>query len=597
MRYQLIYLLLLIGGTSMSQIPDSCRLNIGTNLAGITDYGTEIPFVNLMRHSRQWYTKSIGDPAAPFDSGFADSLSLRPDGYPTHAPQVVSGSPYQQKIVTIWAITDGWPPGQYTLLWEGTGTFSLWGGHQNLNYTSSHRAIFDFNNPVGNILELTIETSDISDPIHNIRLLMPGTESTYETQPFYSLWLDKLGDFKTIRFMDWGSTNGWGQTSEGGFGDSTLFDWGQRSQMDYYTWTHSKGIPYEMMVKLMNDHDKDGWVCIPHTASEDYIRKMASYFRDSLHVDRHLYVEYSNEIWNFLFPQAQWTNHYGCVVPGQPWPEGTVQYIQINLDLWTDEYAGQLNRISRIVGVFTGWLDIAQRVAFNVDPNTFDLISPTYYFGLTDSLELELDTLGSSATVQDVANFSRESMPYYFNMLQSIKHEVADSISKPIAFYEGGQHLTPNPFNITPTYEQAFLDIHRDTSMYNLYQEWFDMIRTLDSTEQMLLMNFSFVSHRNAAFGSWGVLESMDQDTSLIPAPKYAAILNNQSPCSIAIEDYDGDGIPDHIDIPNSTATTKGGILYHTEEEGILLKGRDGNCYLLIVDENGTFKTVQRPCP
>ena len=514
---------------AQAQLPDSCKLNIGTNLGGLADYGTEIPFVDLMHTCRTWYTKSIGDPDDPFDSGYANQLSLRPDGYPTYAPQSVDSSDYLQEILTIWAITDGWPAGQYTVLWEGTGELSFWGTYENLTQTASHRITFDFPNPKDGIVELKIAVSDSLDPIHNIRVLMPGTEFTYETQPFYQLWLDKVAIFQTVRFMDWGQTNGWGLEGDG-FGDGSLVDWDGRSQVDYYTWTHGKGVPYEMMVKFMNATDKDGWVCVPHQASEDYVRKMARFFRDNLEPERHIYVEYSNEIWNWIFPQAQWANEYGCIQTGETWPEGTVKYIQRTLDYWTDEFAGQLDRTTRVVGVFTGWLDVAQRVAFNMSPNSFDAIAPTYYFGFNEGLEQSLDTLGGNATVADVAKAARQSMNENFDLIAEIKTELADSLQKPLVFYEGGQHMTPHPFGVIPSYENALLAVHRDTSMYNLYNEWFDKIRTLqEGDEPLLLMNFSFVGHRSAQYGSWGILETMDQDISVVPAPKYQAVIENMN--------------------------------------------------------------------
>ncbi len=531
MPYLLLTALLLLSFSPLlkAQLPDSCKLNMGTNLAGLADFGTELPFVDLMRNSREWYTKSEGDPSFPFNSGFADSLELRPDGYPTHVPQMVNGSEYPQQVATIWGKTDGWPFGEYTVLWDGEGELSFFGTYENLDVSGDRRATFNLVSRIDGVVEIKIVRSEAADPIRNIRLLMPGSEATYLEQPFNPLWLEKVDVFQTVRFMDWGSTNGWG-TKSGETGDSTLTDWVGRSQPDYYTWTHSKGIPYEMMVRFMNDHDKDGWVCVPHTASEDYVRQMARFFRDNLEPERHITVEYSNEIWNWIFPQAQWANRYGCEIPDVPWPEGTTTFIQRTLDVWTEEFAAVPERTSRVVGVQAGWLDVAQRVAFNVDANSFDYVSPTFYFGFTEEAEEELDDLGTGATVADVTRLARQSMSAGFDYLSDVKTEVGDRINKPIACYEGGQHLTPNPFGVIPTYEQALIDVQRDTSMYNLYNEWFDLIRTLqDGEEPLALMNFSFVAPRSPQFGSWGLLETMDQDTALIPAPKYKAVLENMA--------------------------------------------------------------------
>ena len=112
---------LILSNIIFTQTAGVCQLDIGTNMAGLVDYGTELPFVDLMKNARTWYTKDIGNPNAPFDSEHAADLSYRPDGYPTHLPQTISSTAYPQKVVTIWAITDGWTPGQYTILWDGTG--------------------------------------------------------------------------------------------------------------------------------------------------------------------------------------------------------------------------------------------------------------------------------------------------------------------------------------------------------------------------------------------------------------------------------------------------------------------------------------------
>ncbi len=518
-----------------SQLADNCKLEIGTNLSGLSDYGTELPFVDLMHSCRTWYSKDANNPnGSPFDTGAADSLIYRPDGYPTHIPQIIAGRLYTQRASTIWASTQGWGQGQYVILFEGTGSISLWGGFTNFNQTSAGRIVFDLENSSNEMIELTIDNSSISDPIRNIRVLMPGSELTYSTQPFNPIWLNRALEFKSFRFMDWGATNNWGQIDPWTWDSPELFDWSDRQSMDYYTWTNGKGIPYEMMIKLMNDYNVDGWVCVPHRASDNYISNMAQLFHSQVESERLLTVEYSNEAWNWMFGQTNWLNKYGCTVPGVQWPEGIVPYIQNCLDIWTVEYGSDINRIKRAVGLQTGWVDVSQRIAFNMTPGSFDAVSPTYYFGLGDEADEALDALGAAATVSDIAFWARYTRDNSEKIwMQEIKTTIADSLNLPMAFYEGGQHLTPTPFGAPPTYAQALIDIQRDPEMYILYDEWFDFVRTLQSGDEPLqLMNFSFVGGRSAQYGSWGILETMDQDTSLIPAPKYQATIDNMADAS-----------------------------------------------------------------
>ena len=533
MRFFLLLVALAMSQNLPAQLADECKLQFGTNLGGVVDFGTELPFVDLMHNARQWYTKDNGNPADPFDSGHALDLSYRADGYPTHVPQEIPNSDYEQRVVTIWAITDGWPVGEYTVLWDGTGELSFFGGYDNLEQTGTNRLTFDFLNPVDNVLEMTLVTSDINDPIHNIRVLMPGTESTYESNPFYSLWLEKLSIFPTVRFMDWGSTNSWGQPDTWTWDDPSLFTWEDRAQMDHYTWATNKGIPYEMMIRLLNDYDLDGWVCVPHRADDEYIENMATLFRDNLEEELHLTVEYSNEIWNWIFGQTHWLNKYGCELQNMEWPEGVVPYVQNCLDIWSNVFATDLDRITRVAGVHTAWQDVSNRMVRNLTDGSFDAITPTYYFGISDEGHSVLNGLGTNATTSDVAFYARQGMEETKEFLETQKSELADPLGVSMVFYEGGQHITGEPFGEEPTYAQAILDIQRDTAMYNMYNEWFDFLRTLqEGDEPIQLMNFSFVSQLSARYGSWGILETMDQDTIAVPAPKYSAILQAIEACS-----------------------------------------------------------------
>ena len=533
MRFILIASCLLISLNSQAQLAEECKLQHGINLGGLADWGTELPFVDLMHNAREWYTRDIGHPDAPFNSEHAHELEYRPDGYPTHVPQAVSSSSYLQQVHTIWGITDGWPAGQYTVLWEGTGELIFWGTHQNLQQTGSHRIVFDFFNPIDGIIEMQIVASDINDPIRNIRVLMPGTETTYETDPFNPLWIEKLSIFPSVRFMDWGKTNNWGQPDPWTWDDPSLQSWDERARMDHYTWADSKGIPYEMMIRLINEYQLDAWICVPHRVDNEYIENLAKLFRDNVDAERHITVEYSNEVWNWLFGQTHWLHKYGCELQGLTWPEGIVPYVQNCLDIWSDVFAGQMHRITRVAGVQVSWQDVSNRIVNNLTPGSFDAVSPTFYFGLTEEGDAALDDLGSAATVADVAYYARAGMEDAKDWLIQQKTELANVHDVPLIFYEGGQHITPHPFGEEPTYPTALLDIQRDTSMYNMYQEWFAFLKTLQEGEEPLqLMNFSFIGLRSARYGSWGILETMDQDVAQIPAPKYAAILEDINGCS-----------------------------------------------------------------
>jgi hypothetical protein len=102
----------------------------------------------------------------------------------------------------------------------------------------------------GVILELI--ASDINDPVHDIKFILPGYINTYQTQTFTSEFLDFLSDFQVIRFMDFTHTNG-----------SPVVSWSDRTMPDYYTQGKFGGVAWDYVVQLANTTQKDIWITSP----------------------------------------------------------------------------------------------------------------------------------------------------------------------------------------------------------------------------------------------------------------------------------------------------------------------------------------------
>lgn len=527
----LLLLMIVVFGKAYAQT--TCPLLFGTNLSGINDWTTEMPFVDVMHQSREWYT-TTATPFGPWDTQKIGSIPKDTDGYPLEVPYTVDGVP--QIVKTVWANMSAWQEGTYLLLYEGDGDFEFWGDFTIVS-SSPGRIVLNFTRntiPEG-IAQLSIKRSNISNHVRNIRILMQEHEATYQTHPFNPLFIQKLAPFKVLRFMDWGGTNNWGNpdaySSYDEDADTIKINWADRAQMSNYTWATNKGVPYEMMIDLCNQTNKDLWICIPHSASNDHIRNMATLVKTRLNPNLHVYVEYSNELWNWMFGQTQWINKFGP--SNLDWPQRIAFYVQNALDRWTEGFDGQLNRLTRVVGVQAAWQDVSNRIIAPLRIDSYDAFAPAAYFGISEAADARLDVLGASATINDIATEVRASMQTNEMVwLTQQKQHIADVKNKPMLFYEGGQHLTPTPFGVEPTYAQALLDIQRDPVMYDLYNEWFTFLKTLStSSSPSLFMNFSFVGSRSAKYGSWGVLEMLNQNITQIPAPKYSALLNQINSC------------------------------------------------------------------
>ena len=497
---------------------DDCPLRIGTNLAGPSDWGAEWPFKNMMKYSRQWITFNstwVSDGENPWDTQVLDQIPVDEDGYPLELPWSVAGTETTQVVRTVWANTLTLKEGVYVVLYDGEGRIEI-DFDGSIISRAPGRIEFEMKTK-DNILALLIMESNAGNHIRNIRVLLPGTEATYQENPWTEEWLEKLEPFKVLRFMDWGNTN-----------DSKLRHWDNRPRVEDYTYT-IHGIPYEWMAEICNLKQADAWICVPHLADDDFIREMARFFRDNLNPGLKIYVEYSNEIWNWMFDQT----HY-CFNNGDqetPWPERITPFIQNALDIWSDVFTDQMNRIFRVVGVQGSWQDVSNRIVGTMRPGSFDAFTAAAYFGLSESAYDTLEQRGASATAEDVLFLAGETMRNEsYVWLKQQTESIAHRLNIPLIYYEGGQHLTPEPFGTDQPYNQSLMDVQTHPGMYDLYQEWFDSLRTLvPDGQSSLFMNFSFISSKSGKYGSWGILESQfHQDPPYrTSAPKYQAILDN----------------------------------------------------------------------
>jgi hypothetical protein len=67
-----------------------------------------------------------------------------------------------------------------------------------------------------------------------------------------------------------------------------------------------RGLPYEVIVELINITKSNVWINIPHNASINYVSDMANYFKENLNKDSKIFLELSNEVWNGGFASQKY---------------------------------------------------------------------------------------------------------------------------------------------------------------------------------------------------------------------------------------------------------------------------------------------------
>jgi hypothetical protein len=488
-----------------------CRLKIGMNIASLESWGSEHPFVNIMRSCSEWLTAdSQWFDGAEWNTGVIDSIPKDEQGYPLELPYNVAGQRTPQIVFTIWDNSKALPQGDYICLYDGEGEIDFSFDAQ-IKSQSGNRIVVSVKSSA-NIVQLVIKRSAKGNHVRNIRFLIPGSESTYLVQPYNPMWLERLSPFKAIRFMDWFKTN-----------NSPNVHWEDRAKDDYYTWTTAKGAPYEEACKLCNTLQADAWVNVPHGADTGYIRNMAIFMRDNIDPQLKIYVEYSNEIWNWMFDQTDslysWGDH------SVEWPERIVPFIQRVMDIWTDVFKDQKDRLVRVVGGQHYWTDVSCRIALNMRPGSFDAFASAGYISLGEEGYAKAAEKGASLTTDDVIQYTREEIARKaLPQLRELKEQICDVRHVRLLIYEGGQHIVSDPFGTDQPYNQVLEDVQSLPAMYDLYNDWLDTLRNL--TDNLLFMHFSFVCPKDGKYGSWGALEYMDQDIN--DAPKYRALIDNQ---------------------------------------------------------------------
>lgn len=442
MRWMLIALLL-AGG-------DALAGEVGINLAAVSYYSSEYPFVDVFRNSQPLMSQKRGA-----EYGRGGPIDLREDGYPK---KLAEG---QSVDAIVMANNPHYPGGKYVCLYKGKGRirFKLDGkvmksepGRLEVQATPSRSGMM-----------LVIEQTDENDPIHDVRVMRAEFEKTHEKEPFDPTFLKTWSGMKVLRFMNMMRTNG-----------SQVREWSDRPKAVYQTQGTQKGVALELMIDLANKLGSDAWFCIPHLASDEYVREFARLIKARLDPRRKVYVEYSNETWNRSFAQAVY-----CITKGMELKlsnndrqAGLRYQAQRSLEIFAifEEVFGGKERLVRVLGVqFANEWGSDQVVGWKDAPRRADALAVAPYFAMPVNDRSAQAVVGMS--VEQILDATRTEL---LKNEATLKRQVerARRHGLKLVSYEGGQHLVgvgavSNDMLIVAKLHAA----NRHPRMYELYHE------------------------------------------------------------------------------------------------------------------------------
>ncbi|SEM86621.1 Hemolysin-type calcium-binding repeat-containing protein [Gemmobacter aquatilis] len=497
--------------------------SLGTNLHALVDWSTAFPFVDLFRMSRPWYTQSEG----AFDTGQADLLELDSAGWVKAFTQDGSPAPFE-RVATLLFTGGHVPAGTYVLEWEGEGSIDLGLIPGDAIVRRGDHSI-TFRLEEGDTLQIALTETDpegVGNYLRNLQLYnRQDADLIAAGQVFAPEFLEKIADFRVLRFMDWMSTNNskvteWDDTRPGGSVRETDYD------------TDAQGASVETMVAVANQVKADAWFNIPHGASDDYIRTFATYVRDHLADGLVARFEFSNEVWNWGFDQT----HYAQAQAEALWGAG----VEGGWMQWYGMRAAQMAEIvaevfgtetgTRALNVFAtqaGWqglegyaLDAADFVAAGGTPPRdapFHIYAIAPYFGGSigsgDYADLVNDWIaaGESGFAAAIDFLRHGDVPDSLAHIgESIAYHagVAQALGWQLEAYEGGQHIVDldGLFGGEQDPEQTafFVDLVKRPEFQDLYAEYFQIWKDNGGG---LMAQFSDFGAGDQ-YGSWGIWDS-----------------------------------------------------------------------------------------
>ncbi|WP_424439184.1 calcium-binding protein [Planktotalea sp.] len=528
--------------------------SLAMGLNGIADWSVQHPFLDLMKTARPWVGHK-GDQWGAFESGAIEAGGYLDEfGWPKRLPD--GARALEAFILTDQPVEASALKGRYLVTYDGQGNLDIGGLAKNVR-RSADEISFDYT-PGEGLVSIAITKTDPDDYIRNIKVFRASdAELVAAGVTFNPDWLARIENLRSLRFMDWMSTNG-----------SISSTWDKRASVQDYTFIR-RGVPAEVMIELANLVGADPWFNMPHMADDEYFRSFAELTQATLRKDLRAYVEFSNEVWNFIFPQAvyaqeQAKKRWGRKAGDDAWMQFYGMRSAQMAQIWADVFGTDASeRLATVVGTHTGWLGLEESslnaplwVEEDPDKNWppyvyFTDYAITGYFGyemgsdeqapaVLGWIEESVQLAENDASVKGLNGAERDSYiaVHKFDAANkrvdqalregSVKElievifpqqaQVAEDHGLRLVMYEGGTHVAVSgEWSANETLIEFFKQFNYSPQMAGLYT---DILKGWKNAKGTLFNAFVDVA-KPSQYGSWGALRHLQDEN-----PRWDALMD-----------------------------------------------------------------------
>eukprot|EP00039_Didymoeca_costata_P021074 m.343321 g.343321 ORF g.343321 m.343321 type:complete len:722 (-) comp22693_c0_seq1:162-2327(-) len=452
-------------------------LTVAANIGGSTYWSQQGIYCDIVKQAEY----PFGSPSAPYNHARMCNGST---------PCTGNGWPLTDYGIWLWEMQSSLDAGMYPITAIGNATVTTWQFGEILNqhydpatnkWTGLINVTLDADTSPTNSKILDLRVTNVSSTgFVNVSIRNPECGADDIFHPKYIQLLQKFnGPLRAMSML--GAT------------DSGQTDWSTRASIDSATWgvdasipcsltkygvSCDREVPWELVINLANVLQRDVWINIPPNATDAYIHSLAMLLKSEITPTSIIYIEYANEVWNWMFPVADWNineakiavkngdpahfNYDNCSNPGY-WAWRRVAWkLKGVLDVFADVY-GEDARNKQFRGVYasqigagegsTGFSGGPASTALNYindvygNPGNYfyalagapyyGLGDPTHWANLTEAMVLNISSSVINSMIPTATNNYTQTPVVAFSAL-------ASWFSLKFVGYEGGPDYSGN---------------------------------------------------------------------------------------------------------------------------------------------------------